>query len=130
MFHYNEPFPNPGMKTGVAKRRLMFQSAMWLNKKAVNYTSYSLDYHKADKHQLDKRKGGDTNLCCCFFLYCFGFFLSRKWHYFTTAGHSICKDRFPLPVTDKTVSCSSAALVPADYTCGSSTLSTCKSCCL
>lgn len=74
MFHYNEPFPNPGMKTGVAKRRLMFQSAMWLNKKAVNYTSYSLDYHKADKHQLDKRKGGDTNLCCCFFLYCFGFF--------------------------------------------------------
>lgn len=67
MFHYNEPFPNPGMKTGVAKRRLMFQSAMWLNKKTVNYTSYSLDYHKADKHQLDKRKGGDTNLCCCCF---------------------------------------------------------------
>lgn len=75
MFHYNEPFPNPGMKTGVAKRRLMFQSAMWLNKKAVNYTSYGLDYHKADKHQLDKRKGGGYKFVLGFFCIVLGFFV-------------------------------------------------------
>lgn len=74
MFHYNEPFPNPGMETGVAKRRLMFQSAMWLNKKALNYTSYSLDYHKADRHQLDKRKGGGHKFVLLFFFVLFWVF--------------------------------------------------------
>lgn len=47
---------------------------MWLNKKAANYTSSSLDYHKADKHQLDKRKGGKYKFVCVFFVVVVGFF--------------------------------------------------------